>query len=153
MYTGAERTGAGASIVFIAVAGMLAAGAALGSTTTNHLFYDGSGPRRYFPWDLDTTMKGDYDVFDGTVAGGTGRYVDVLFSQWEGAYATLLRDLLAGPLSLAAIHAELDRAGTVAGAALDGDAYAGGGSAGAIAELAEWWSARHPAVSAQVMAP
>jgi len=111
----------------------------------NYGFYDwAGGPRFYLPWDLDTTMRSDYDVFTGTVSGGVTMYVDVLFSNWQADYTAIFDELLSGPLSLAAIHGELDRAQTVAGAALGGSA--------AFTELKDWWSARHAAVSSQVAA-
>lgn len=117
----------------------------------NYLFYDwAGGPRSYFPWDLDTTMNRDYDVFTGTVAGGVTMYTDVLYTNWEDDYDAILTGLLSGPLTLAAIHSELDRALAVAGAALDADPNAGGGAAGAVTTLRDWWSTRHAAVTAQV---
>jgi hypothetical protein len=116
----------------------------------NYAFYNWTGPRMYFPWDLDTTMKSDYDVFTGSVSGGTTVFTDVLFSNWEDDYADILAELLEGPLSLAAIQAELDRAVDVAGGAMDADPHLGGGARGAADSLADWWSARHAAVSAQV---
>jgi hypothetical protein len=105
----------------------------------NYYFYDrDSGPRMYFPWDLDTTMSDDYDVFTGTVSGGTTVFTDVLFSHWEDDYDAILTAWLAGPLSLDVIEGEIDRAVEVAGG--------NGGS------LKEWWAARHAAVSEQVAA-
>ena len=119
----------------------------------NYLFYDwAGGPRHYFPWDLDTTMRSSYDVFTGTVSGGTPMYVDVLLDHWQAEYTAVLEELLAGPLTLAAIQRELDRAQAVAGAALDGDPYSGGGAAAAVSDLADWWSERHAAVTSQVAA-
>jgi hypothetical protein len=117
----------------------------------NYLFYDwAGGGRLYFPWDLDTVMGDDYDVFTGTVPGGTSMYTDVLFSAWEDEYDAILTELLAGPLSLDAIHDELERAVSVAGDVLDGDPFTGGGAAGAASDLGGWWDQRHPTVTAQV---
>jgi hypothetical protein len=116
----------------------------------NYIYYDWAGPRLYLPWDLDTTMNDDYDVFTGTVPGGTTRYTDVLFSNWEGDYAALLASLLDGPLSLAAIEAEIDRAADVAGPYLESDPLVGGSAQAAATDLHAWWEDRHAAVRAQV---
>ncbi len=90
----------------------------------------------YFPWDLDTTMRDDYDVFTGSVSGGTTVFTDVLFSHWEDDYDAILTEWLAGPLSLEAITGEIDRAVDLSGG--DGDS------------LEAWWNDRHAAVSEQV---
>jgi hypothetical protein len=119
----------------------------------NYLFYDwAGGPRQYFPWDLDTTMRSAYDVFSGTVSGGTPMYVDVLLGNWSSEYTAVLEELLTGPLTLAVIQAELARAQSVAGAALDEDSYSGGGAASAVSDLGAWWNERHAAVTQEVMA-
>lgn len=119
----------------------------------NYLYYDyASGPRVYLPWDLDTVMRDDYDVFTGTVPGGVTYFVDALFSNWEADYDAVLEELLAGDLALAAIQGELDRAVDVAGAALDADPLADGDAASAAAGLRAWWTARHADVAAQVAA-
>ena len=103
----------------------------------NYIFYDRAGGGRiYLPWDLDSTMSDDYDVFTGTVAGGTTVFTDALFTHWEDDYDQILTDLLAGPLSIDAIHDEIDRAEEVSGLS-SGD-------------LAGWWTARHADVSDQV---
>ncbi len=117
----------------------------------NFGFYDWSGgPRYYFAWDLDTSMRADYDLYTGTVSGGTTMYTEVLFATWAADYDAILEELLAGPLALPEILAELDRAHSVAGAALDADPYTGGGAAGAVDTLSTWWSARHAAALDQV---
>ncbi|MBZ0232371.1 MAG: CotH kinase family protein [Deltaproteobacteria bacterium] len=118
----------------------------------NYVFYDWAGPRAYFPWDLDTTMNGGYDVFTGTVPGGTTAFTDVLFTHWEDDYDALLTQLLAGPLSLDAITMELDRAVRVAGPALELDPFVGGSAGAARDAILDWWTARHADVSAQVAA-
>ena len=66
----------------------------------NYSFYDWAGPRAYFPWDLDSTMSNEYDVFTGTVPGGTTLFTDALFTNWEDDYDARLTELLAGPLSV-----------------------------------------------------
>jgi hypothetical protein len=119
----------------------------------NFYYYDyDSGPRMYFPWDLDTSMKSDYDVFTGTVSGGTAVYTDVLFAHWEDDYDAILTSWLAGPLSIDAIHGEIDRAVSVAGDAMADDPLVGGGASGAADDLKAWWTDRHAAVSDQVNA-
>ena len=119
----------------------------------NYLFYDHAGGRLYFAWDLDTTMKdSQFNVFTGGGRGGSP-FVSVLFPHWEGDYDRILTDLLKGPLALAVIQAELDRASRIAGAALDGDPVAEGKpAADAIARLKSWWSTRHAQGQAQVAA-
>jgi hypothetical protein len=118
----------------------------------NYIFYDWTGPRAYFAWDLDTTMSDDYDVFTGTVSGGTTLFTDALFTNWEDDYDARLTALLAGPFAVGAITAELDRVMTVAGPALEADPLAGGSARTARDDLLAWWTARHAAVSAQVQA-
>ena len=118
----------------------------------NYIFYDWAGPRAYFPWDLDSTMSDDYDVFTGTVSGGTTAFTDVLFTNWEDDYDARLTELLAGPLSMAAITMEIDRAVSVAGPALEADPLVGGSASAARSSIVSWWTTRHADVSAQVMA-
>jgi hypothetical protein len=117
----------------------------------NYYAYDyASGPRMYFPWDLDSTMSDDYDVFTGSVSGGTTVFTDVLFAHWEEDYDRILTDWLAGPLSLDAIHGEIDRAVDVAGGAMADDPNGGGSAAAAGSDLKGWWDDRHAQVSQQV---
>jgi hypothetical protein len=119
----------------------------------NYIYYDyAGGPRVYFAWDLDTTMGDSYDVFTGTVPGGTTVFTDALYTNWEDDYDALLTTLLAGPLSLDAIDGEIDRAVTVAGPSLEADPLVGGDAAAAGEALKSWWAARHAEVSAQVAA-
>jgi hypothetical protein len=119
----------------------------------NYIFYDrASGPRTYFPWDLDTAMSDDYDVFTGTVPGGTTVFTDALFTSWEDDYDAILTALLSGPLSLDAVDEEIARAVEVAGPGLEADPFVGGDAAAAGAALSAWWASRHAAVSGQVAA-
>jgi hypothetical protein len=118
----------------------------------NFIFYDWAGPRAYFPWDLDTTMSDSYDVFTGTVPGGTTAFTDVLYTNWEDDYDAKLTELLAGPLSIDAITMEIDRAVSVAGPVLEADPLVGGSASAAGSALLSWWTSRHAAVSAQVQA-
>jgi hypothetical protein len=118
----------------------------------NFIFYDWSGPRLYLPWDLDSTMSDTYDVYTGTVPGGTTVFTDTLFTNWQGDYTTTLSTLLAGPLSLAAIDAEIDRIAALAGPSLEADPFVGGSASAAAAALKSYWASRHPQVAAQVAA-
>jgi spore coat protein H len=118
----------------------------------NFYWYDdpAGAPRVFLPWDLDTTMHDTASIFGGT---GSTLYTSVLFTHWEDDYDQLLTDLLAGPLAEAEIMAELDRAGDVAGAALDADpTFVGDASAAVVDELKSWWTARHAQVSAELAA-
>jgi hypothetical protein len=117
----------------------------------NFYFYDWAGGGRvYFPWDLDTTMKDSPPIFGGP---GATLYTDVLFTHWEDDYDALLTGLLAGPLALAKIQAELDRVLAVAGSALDADPAIGGDTAAdAVSTLDDYWSARHAQVAAELEA-
>jgi hypothetical protein len=115
----------------------------------NYYFYDWPGGRVYIPWDLDTVMRHDLDVFAGP-RSGMPLYTDVLFPSWEADYGDVLEDLLDGPLSLDAIDAELARLLAVAGAAIDADPQMAGDAATVTAALGAWWSARHDDVRGQI---
>lgn len=116
----------------------------------NVVFYDWpGGGRLYFPWDLDTTMNRAFDVFSGTVPGGTRRFVDVLFSHWRADYAQALAELVSERLTLEVILAELDAILAVAGAALAEDPWIGG-STDDGQQLRSWWTQQHAAVAASV---
>ncbi len=71
----------------------------------------------------------DMNVFTGGVGGQVGFYTQAVFSNWAEQYRGILGELLSGKLAQPVIDAELDRAGRVAGAALDADPYAGGSAA------------------------
>jgi hypothetical protein len=101
----------------------------------NFIFYDyapqpATHRRVYFPWDLDTTMRGTPPIFGGP---GMTLYTSILFTHWEDDYDALLTELLAGPLQLSAIEGELD--GVVA-----------------VVELKGYWRARHPQLTAELEA-
>jgi hypothetical protein len=118
----------------------------------NFMFYDyapqGAHRRVYLPWDLDTTMKESPPLFGGS---GTTLYTGVLFTHWEDDYDVLLTELLGGPLQLSAITSEIDRVGTVAGAALDADpTVSGETTADALGELKAYWSTRHPLLTTEL---
>lgn len=117
--------------------------------TNNYYFYDyAGGPRVYFPWDLDTTMKDTPAIFG---APGDTVYTDVLFTHWEDDYDRLLTEMLDGPLAAAVIAAEIDRIDAVAVATLDADPVIGGDvAAAAVDDLRSWWTARHAQVSAEL---
>jgi hypothetical protein len=117
----------------------------------NYFYYDWAGGRAYLPWDLDTVMQSTYDVFTGNVPGGVSSYRDVLYSHWEDDYDQILTDLLAGPLALAIVHAEIDRVGGVAGAALDADPFAEGAPiSDDLTALRSWWTSQHGQVQDQL---
>jgi hypothetical protein len=115
----------------------------------NYYVYDWPGKRAYIPWDLDTCMKEEnFDVF----AAGNSPFVDVLFPTWENDYAAILSELVTGPLSVAAIHAEADRLLLVAGDAIDADPYRPEPAADMIDAVKTWWQARHASVMSQLAA-
>lgn len=107
----------------------------------NYYFYDWFGGRHYLPWDLDTVMKDD----DFAMVQETA-FAEALMPHFGDQYQAIAVELLAGPLALAEIHAEIDRVGEVAGAAI---ANAGGDPDAIVSELKTWWSERHALVSAQ----
>ncbi|MBN1444398.1 MAG: CotH kinase family protein [Planctomycetes bacterium] len=116
----------------------------------NYYFYDfDGGPRLYLPWDLDQVMERDLDVFSSWNA----RFTYVLFDRWQDLYAEILGDLLAGPLALARIHEEIDRALALAGPSLESDPhYQDASAARTAADLRSWWTARHDDVAGQLSA-
>jgi hypothetical protein len=117
----------------------------------NFIFYDyAAGPRLYLPWDLDTTMMSSFNVFNGSVPGGTTMFTNVLFSHWNADYVRILTELLGGSLALAEIHAELARVEAVAASALDSDPAVDGDTASAVSALKAWWTSRHAEVTTQV---
>jgi hypothetical protein len=117
----------------------------------NYIFYDyASGPRLYFPWDLDTTQKTSQTIFNWP---GTTMYRDVLFAHWEDDYDILLTSVLQGPLALSVIVGEINRAVSVAGTALDADPnVAGSGAAAAATQLKSYWRTRHPQLVTELAA-
>jgi hypothetical protein len=107
----------------------------------NYYYYDWPGKRYYLPWDLDTLMKDlPYEMVQ------SGSFAAVLLQHWDSEYRAIVRELLAGPLTLAVIHGELDRVQSVAGPAIDS---AGGDAAAIVGGLETWWTQRHGMVSAQ----
>lgn len=118
----------------------------------NYYYYDWYQGRVYLPWDLDTTMRADYDVFTGDFGGANPIYAEVLFTNWEDDYAGILTELLEGELTLEAILGEIARAGAVAGDAFASDPHVSGTMAEAAASLESYWTARHAAVTEQVSA-
>jgi hypothetical protein len=114
----------------------------------NYYWYDSAGPRLYIPWDLDTVMKNSMPLFGGS---GTTLYTDVLFTHWEDDYDVLLTGLLEGPLALAEIKSELDRALSVAGPALSADpTLAGQSVANEVSDLKAWWTTRHGQLTSEL---
>jgi CotH kinase protein len=115
----------------------------------NYYWYDwAAGPRLYFPWDLDTVMRDSLQLFGGS---GTTLYTSALFTHWEDDYDVLLTGLLTGPLALGEIHSELDRALTLAGAALSADPTLDGQSpASEVDGLKAWWTTRHAQLTSEL---
>jgi spore coat protein CotH len=116
----------------------------------NYFFYDwNGGPRLYLPWDLDRVMERQLDVFSSWNA----RFTYILFDRWQDLYAEILAELLSGPLALARIQEEIDRALAVAGSSLESDPqYQGVSAAATAADLKSWWTARHADVASQLSA-
>jgi spore coat protein CotH len=120
----------------------------------NYYYYDRvQGGRVYFPWDLDTALSGDVDVLAGGVPGGTTQFTDVLFSNWRDDYVALLRTAVETDLTQAVADAELARALSVAGAALDEDPYASGTTDEAAAALSAFWTNRLATVTTALETP
>jgi hypothetical protein len=107
--------------------------------------------RLYFPWDLDTT------IYDGTQSiYGSGAYqTELLLHPWfQRVYEQLMRDLLDGPFSVAALHAAIEQLQTNIGPAFDEDPYVYlSGSQGAFDELRAWVNTRVPNVRGQLTQP
>jgi spore coat protein CotH len=118
----------------------------------NFYYYDWYQGRVYIPWDLDTAMKDNYDVFAGGGGGSSDIFTAVLFSNWEGDYDAILTGLLAGELTLETILGEIARAETAASDAFASDPYISGTMAGDAESLTAYWTTRHAEVSAQVAA-
>jgi spore coat protein H len=119
----------------------------------NYYWYDRQvGGRVYIPWDLDTVMKANLDVFTGGGGGGTDVYLQALFPTWEADYEAILTELLNNQLTLDVILGELDRVSDIATDAFDSDPYVVGSTADATSSLRAYWSQRHPEVVQQVAA-
>lgn len=118
----------------------------------NYYRYDyATGPRAYFPWDLDSAMTRSAPFFPTGM--DANYYHEALFTHWADDYDALMTGLLEGPLSLAKIEAELDRVITVASTALDSDPVLGSGStAQEIDSLRQWWTSRHAEAAAELSA-
>lgn len=118
----------------------------------NFYFYDdpAGAPRLYMPWDLDTTMKDTTSLF---APSPSTLYTGVLFTHWKDDYDALFTNLLATSLAEEAILGELDRAVSVAGAALDADpTFIGDPAADVTATMKTWWRARHAQITAELAA-
>jgi hypothetical protein len=113
----------------------------------NYYFYDYDGGKRaYFAWDLDSTMKESFDVTDAEQTA----YEPVLFTHWYGDYVAIMTELVETNAPASVVHAELDRALSVAGPSLDADPYVSGGASSAVDDLKTWWTAREADVKAQL---
>lgn len=114
-----------------------------GPLSKPHNFYTydyAGGPRYYFPWDLDSTQQ-SIDPYDGP---GDSVYQNVLFPTWQDHYGEVIAALLDGPLAVAAVQAEIDRAVAVGDGAID---------AGYASGFKSWYADQHSAVAARVAAP
>lgn len=116
----------------------------------NYYYYDSDlAPRRYIPWDLDTTMRDLMDVRTGSANGPDNGYDGVMLSLYMAEYEGILAEVLQrAPASFVA--AELDRVLTVAGPHLDADPYVSGDTQGAVDALNDWWITREADVAAQL---
>ncbi len=108
--------------------------------------------RLYFPWDMDASIK------DGNsgIYGSEPYQTQILGHAWFGrVYEHTLRELLAGPLATASLHAFLDQLEPVLGPALEADPYAApeGGSAAAFADLRDWAARRTANVATKFVHP
>ncbi|MHC4068157.1 MAG: CotH kinase family protein [Planctomycetota bacterium] len=110
--------------------------------------------RMYFPWDADAVFKElDYDIYESGQALTT--YAGLILGNpvFRAQYTQIMRDLIAGPLSEANIHAFIDDINTPElRAAIIADPWnqVGGNPAGKFAELKTWISDRIPNVLAQI---
>jgi CotH protein len=114
-----------------------------GPLTKPHNFYSydySAGPRYYWPWDLDSSWGQPIDPFGGP---GASSFQDVLFTYWQDDYAAIILGLLDGPLTTAAVTAEIDRAIDVGGGAVSPSAAGG---------YETWYAERHDSLAAQVAA-
>ncbi|MBN2340321.1 MAG: CotH kinase family protein [Deltaproteobacteria bacterium] len=107
-------------------------------------------PRVYFPWDLDTAMNSNFNVFTGTVPGGVSWYTDALFPTWSQDYVAMMQELVSTSNSLSVVEEELTNAVDVAGGNLEADPYLNGTAQTAADKLTQWWSARLTAVQEQI---
>jgi hypothetical protein len=115
----------------------------------NYYYYDRvGGGRVYFPWDLDTAFASDLDAVSGSVPGGTTQFTDVLFSNWRADYVAILQQAVSTDAKLEVVAAELDRAVSVGGPAIDADPYLTGTTAEAAQALKEFWEGRLASVQA-----
>ena len=117
----------------------------------NFYYYDSDfAPRKYIPWDLDTTMKvEDFDVFTGRIQGPDNGMDNILLAHWRPEYETILIDLVGrAPASFA--EAELDRMVLAAGLALDAGVNIDGTAQDAADQLGAWWVIREANVRGQL---
>ena len=107
--------------------------------------------RRYYPWDLDTGIsQGTASIY-----GTTSYQTTILDHPWYGrVYEHILRELLDGPLSVAALTDVLGRmeAGLAAAFATDPYVYAGG-TAGEFDALRGWVATRNASIRSQFRYP
>lgn len=113
----------------------------------NWYYYDwAGGGRSYLPTDLDTTMK----ELTAVLEPDSHAFDTVLFAHWKPDYTAILTEIVDELAPAAVVQEELDRARTVAGAALDEDPWANGTAAEATEALGQWWTMREADVRAQL---
>jgi hypothetical protein len=114
------------------------------ATDNNYYWYDrASGPRLYFPWDLDGVRHNPGPLFP-PVAEDSSPFRALLFTHWENDYDLLLTNLLQGPLAVTGMEGELDRVSHLAAEALATDPVLGGQPLdAALTTWSAWWRARH----------
>ncbi|HEY0133320.1 MAG TPA: CotH kinase family protein, partial [Nannocystis sp.] len=96
----------------------------------NWYYYDWSGGgRAYMPTDLDTTMKS----FTNVLTPDGHAFDTVLFTHWMPDYEAILTEIVEVQAPASVMLEELDRVLMVAGPALDGDPWANGTTAAAVA--------------------
>lgn len=129
-----------------------------GDTSATH------GPRLYFPWDLDASIRGTTDSIYGTISG-SGRkltlkqhpYQEVILNHptFGAQYDALMAELLDGPFAVSAVQEFLDGAEALLTPALLADPNNQiGNTPAAVAEhfdsLRAWAAARHANVRSQL---
>jgi len=107
--------------------------------------------RRYYPWDLDTGInQGTASIY-----GTTTYQTTILSHPWFGrVYEHILRELLDGPLSTAALTNVLVQMEAGLSGALATDPYVySGGTASEFASLRAWVATRNASIRAQFRHP
>ncbi|MGA0098773.1 MAG: CotH kinase family protein [Steroidobacteraceae bacterium] len=126
----------------------------------------GDDRRLYFPWDLDSVIRGTSSGIYATVEQGRRKstlsqhpYQSVILNHptYRAQFNTIMQQLLDGPMSVTAVHAFLDQAEALLTPALLADPNAKIGStpeavAGYFSSLRAWIVDRHANVQSQLTA-